>query len=235
MAWWIILLSVIMSVFSLVHTLILPKLFLKVKYDYDSLPDRGTKVVSEEGGKSIVYEPDVKIRKYIKQYILSERDGKKYIICKIADNVRYIDFDVALFDAEGNSFKVINIKELIKNKGYTNLTELPDKVAYVTLVLNAVNNTEYKSTASKKVVLKGIALYLVLAAVAEIICIISVKACLAKILGGIYFESFLLVPKTWIFTAAECAAVIIINVICTLCIVLIKKRNKKGEELNAWL
>ena len=80
MALWILLLIAIIIVFVLVHAVLLPKIFLKVNYEYDTLPDRGVKVVGEINGKSIIYEPDVRIRKFVKQYIVSERNGRKFSV-----------------------------------------------------------------------------------------------------------------------------------------------------------
>lgn len=236
MALWILLLIAVIAVFVAVHAVLLPKLFLKVNYEYDALPDRGIKIVSEVNGKSIVYEPDVRIRKFVKQYIVSERNGKKVFVCKIDEAIRYIEYDVVEFDDKGNSFKVLSVSELIKDKGYTQICELSDKAAYVTLVLNSVNNTEFNYRASKKVVMRGVALYLTFATFTEIACILAIKACVAKISGGIFYESFVLSAPSWIFTAVICAATVIINVISTLCIVFSgHRKKKKGEDLNVWL
>lgn len=236
MALWIILLIAVVAVFVAVHAVLLPKLFLKVNYEYDALPDRGIKIISEVNGKSIVYEPDVRIRKYVKQYIVSERNGKKVFVCKIDDAIRYIGYDIVQFDDKGNSFKVLSVSELISNKGYTRTCELSDKTAYVTLVLNSVNNAEFNYLASKKVVMRGVALYLAFATFTEAASILAIKACAAKIYGGVFYESFVLSVSSWIFTSVVCAAVIIINVVCTLCIVLSgRKKKKKGEDLNVWL
>lgn len=234
MALWILLLIAIIAVFILVHAVLLPKLFLKVNYEYDSLPDRGIKIFGEVNGKSIVYEPDVRIRGFVKQYIVSERNSKKVLVCKIDEGIRYIEYDVVLFDAKGNSFKVLSVSELIKEKGYTRSCEIPEKTAYLTLVLKSVNNSAFDYTATKKTAMRGIALFLVFASVTEVASVIGIKACIAKISGGIFYESFILSELSWILTGVVCAAVIIINVICTLCIVHTGKR-KKGEDLNVWL
>lgn len=233
MALWIILLIAIITVFVAVHAVLLPKLFLKVRYDYKNIPDRGLKVVDEENGRSIVYEPDENIKEYIKQYIVSERDGKKSFVCKIDEDIRFINFDIVLFNEGGASFKVLNVKEIIKNKGYTQVIDLPEKTVYVTVVLNKVNDAPHESNASKHVVLKGVALYILCCAVVEILSVFAIKACIGKIYGGLFFESFLYIGNTWIFTAVICAAVIILNVLCTVCVVFIGKKNKKKGEANA--
>ena len=229
MALWAFLLTATVIAFVVVHAYVLPKLFLKVRYDYDGLPDRGIRVIGEENGKSIVYEPDVKIRKYIKQYILSERDGKKLFVCKIDDSVRFIDYDVVLFDENGNSFKVLNVKELISKKGYTRVSGLPDKTVYVSLVLNGVNDDKFSNKTSKKVLSKGAALYSLFGAVTEILGILCAKVLLGKLFGGLFFESFVILGQTWIFTALICAGAIAINVLCTLGILFLRR---KGTELN---
>ncbi len=232
MALWIILLITIITVFVAVHAVLLPKLFLKVRYAYKNIPDRGLKVVDEANGRSIVYEPDESIKDFINQYIVSERDGKKSFVCKIDGDIRFIDFDIVLFNEKGVSFKVLNVKEIIKNKGYTEVVPLPDKTVYVTVVLNRVNDSHRENRASKHVVLKGVALYILSCALIEILCVFGIKACIGKIYGGLFFESFMYIADTWIFTAVVCAGVIILNVLFTVAVVFIKKKNKKKGEAN---
>lgn len=230
MALWILLLIAIIIVFVAVHAVLLPKFFLKVRYDYDTIPDRGLKVVDETDGRSIVYEPDEKIKESIKQYIVSERAGKKSFICKIDDDIRFIDFDIVLFNEKGVSFKVLNVKQIIKTKGYTEVISLPDKTVYVTLVLNKVNDQTRTGFKSKHVVLKGVVFYLLSCALVEILGVFGIKACIGKIYGGLMFESFLYIGETWIFTAVISAGVIVLNVLFTLAVLFLKSSKRRKVD-----
>lgn len=227
MALWILLLIAIIIAFVAVHAVLLPKFFLKVRYDYERVPDRGLKVVDEPDGRSIVYEPDESISGSIKQYIVSERAGKKSFVCKIDDDIRFIDFDIVLFNEKGVSFKVLNVKQIIKNKGYTEEVILPDKTVYVTLVLNKANDERQTGFTSKRVVLKGVVLYILSCAVVEAVGVIGIKACIGKIYGGLFFESFLYLADTWVFTAVVLAGIIILNTLCTLAVLFIKKKGRR--------
>ena len=229
MALWILLLIAIIIIFVAVHAVLLPKFFLKVRYDYKNIPDRGLKVVDEADGRSIVYEPEESIKQHINQYIVSERGGKKSFVCKIDEDIRFINFDIVLFNDKGVSFKVLNVKQIIKTKGYTEVIDLPEKTVYVTVVLNKVNDAPHKGNTAKHVVVKGVVFYLLCCALIEVLSVFGVKACIGKIYGGLFFESFLYIGSTWVFTAVICAAVILLNVLCTVMVVFIKKRNKKGE------
>ena len=232
MALWIFLLIVLAVAFVFVHAYLLPKLFLKEKYDYSVLPDRGLNAIDEEGGRSVVYEPDLSFIKYIKRYVLSERDGKKIIICKIDDSVRFLDYDIVLFDKNGNSFKVLNVKELVNEKGVTREVALPEKTVYVSVVLNAVNDVKFRNKASRKVLMKGIALDLTFGALTEIISVLCAKILIGKLLGDIFFESFIMLGSTWVFTALICVSLIVINALFTFAVVFLRSKKNNGVETN---
>lgn len=233
MALWVFLLIALAVGFIVAHAYVLPTAFLKMKYDSDNLPDRGIKAIDEEdGGRTIVYEPDIRLQNYVKKYILSERDGKKYFVCKIDDDIKYLDYDIVLFDKNGNSFKILTVKELIEKRGITRTTELPDKTVYVSLALNEVNDEKIKGSITKKVQFKGVALHLIFSTIIEVFSVLSVKTLIGKMFGGIFFESFVFVGSTWIFTLLLCLSIVSANVIITLFLVLIKNSERKGVKGN---
>lgn len=233
MALWIFLLIVLCGGFIAAHAYILPTLFLKMHYNSSNLPDRGIKAIDEEdGGRSIVYEPDVRLQNYVKKYVLSVRDGKKYFTCKIDDCVKYLDYDIVLFDKNGNSFKILTVKELIIKRGVTNTYELPDKTVYVSLALNEVNDQKVKGTITKKVKGSGVALHLMFSTVIELFSVLCVKILIGKMFGGIFFESFVFVGSTWIFTLLLFLSMIFVNVLITLFLVFIKNKTSKEVKSN---
>ena len=77
---WSVLLAVTVIVFVVLHAVVLPRWFLNVGFSVRAPIGRGVRVIRETNGRSIVYDADVSIRKYIPKYNLSERGGKKQIV-----------------------------------------------------------------------------------------------------------------------------------------------------------
>ncbi|MDE7182412.1 MAG: hypothetical protein K2O41_05200 [Clostridia bacterium] len=232
MALWVIVLIVTVAAFVAVRAFLLPRLFLRGEYGKLALSDRGYAIVDEENGRSVIYEPDVKYRKQIKKYILSERGGKKLLVLRLDESVKHIDFDVALYNETGKVFKVLNIIELIENIGYTKAAELPSETAFVTIRLNAANG-ERESRGLFAGRIKGgmLVAYVVLSCLADILCVLFAKVCAAKLFGGLFGESFLLLGKSWGLTVAVCAAVIVLDVIFTAFVLWFKYgRKPKGAD-----
>ena len=99
---------------------LLPKAFLKSKYSFKSSADRGIKKYRlDSGGYAIVYEPQPKTRKYVKQYVVVEQDGNKQLKCKINKEIFYLDFEVFLFDSLHRVFDVLHVCDMIETQGYT--------------------------------------------------------------------------------------------------------------------
>jgi hypothetical protein len=72
---WIIITVIISIAVIFVATCALPSIYLKFGCNIKSSKDRCIKRVYEPNGQSLVFEPEEKWRKYVKQYILSERNG----------------------------------------------------------------------------------------------------------------------------------------------------------------
>ena len=58
-----------------------PKVLLTPTWGVGHKGDRGLKKYRYDNGRAVVYEPSFKMRAYVKQYLLSVNDGKKYIKC----------------------------------------------------------------------------------------------------------------------------------------------------------
>ena len=228
MAWWIVFLVSVVIAFIAVQAVILPEIFLKPSFGGTAVKDRGRRIIEETHGKSIVYEPAAEIRKYIKQYILSERNGHKLFTCNISESIRYIDYDVVLFNAEGRAFKVLNIKEVIEQAGYTNVTKLPAATSYVTVILNSTDSAKFESSLKAKIPATRAAAFVIVGAVADITAVICCKICAGHILGGLYGESFLALGASWPLTLGVCAAVVALNVIYALLAIYLTVRKPKG-------
>ncbi|MDE5943505.1 MAG: hypothetical protein K2H30_04780 [Clostridia bacterium] len=232
---WSIVLAVLVAAFVLIHVLVLPKAFLRTDFGRLPVTGRGVKSVDGESGPSMVYEPDIKAAKYIKQYVLSERGGKKFLLCKIDEKIKYIDFDIAVFDRDGNTVKILNVKEIISRQGFTEVCELPEETSFVTLSLNEVNGQKKGRGLHGEISPKNLAWYLSLSAVADLLGVVFAKICLTQMFGGIYSESFFISGKDWLYTFLIAAGAVAFNLLTASIYVLWKSGKFKGEDKNAKL
>jgi hypothetical protein len=215
------------------NAIVLPKVFLEGSYDVNDSADRGVKTIDEIDGRSIIYEPNLAARKYIKQYILSERSGKKCIVCKYSDNVQYIDYDVVLFDEFGETFKVINVEEIVKGNHISDRIEIPNESCFATIMVHRANDEESKQSAMKTVSSKKIAAYVILSALSIIIATSCVKLCCAELLGGLFDEIFMVSIYSTLVTVIVCVVLVALNVVSAIFIIKSKNKKIKGGRENA--
>ena len=151
MVGWFFLFILVCALLVALYTVVLPKFFIKYRYRIGTPADRGLKIARGENGQSIVYEPACTLRPYIRKYILSEKDGKKSLICKIDEGVGYLDYDVVLFDQKSRAFKGIRVKEFVERAGYTREVDLPSKTCYVSLLINEADGILFDHHAVRKI------------------------------------------------------------------------------------
>lgn len=132
-----LILSFVLYVFLTGH--VYPKLCLKPYFNTAGNGDRGLKKYRYRNGRAIVYEPSFKMRKFVKQYILSLNEGRKYIKCKLDERIRSIVYDVIAYDADGVILDDILVSDLIRRKGYSSVAELPSETSYVHIIVREVN------------------------------------------------------------------------------------------------
>ena len=193
---WIILLIVSAAVFLLIAMLLLPRLLLQSRYTLGSTMDRGLKRYRlSANGQGIVYEPNLMVRRYIKQYVITTDRGRKLLKCKVGDKVSYLEYDVVLFNASNKVFKVLSVNELIRQRGYTDIIELPEETSYVTLVLNRVDNRKFNKTSCARVSPLKIFLYGLAMIPLTVIEALVINLCFSKIFGGLFKESYLMATE----------------------------------------
>jgi len=163
----LIILSVIIYVYLV--ACIFPKIFLRPKYDISDIKDRGLKRYSFRGGRAIVYQPALNIRKYIAQYILSSTDGEKHIKCKVDKRILSIKYDVIAFDSEDRVIDTVEISDGVKSTGYTHAALLPMNTAYITLIIKEVNDVRIEKERKLAFSAVKIALFAVLEILATVI------------------------------------------------------------------
>lgn len=228
---WITLLIVSILAYAFLMAYVLPRAFLKTEIVAMKARDRGLKNIKETVGRSIVYQPSMEARKYVTQYVISDRKGKKVLICKTHPDVRYLDYDVVMFNAFNKPFKAVNARELVEN-GRTEKLELDKETAYVSLIINAANDEKFKRKLIKPVSGGKIALYALTCALLAFAQVYLMKLCCSYAFGGVFREEFMITLQSNMVTIFCGVAAAIINVALVLTISL--KRNRaekvKGEK-----
>ena len=225
MAFWIVVLIVAATLYFLAMIWFLPKAFLKSKYSFKATCDRGIKKYKlESEGYAIVYEPHLRARKYIKQYVITEKDGKKTLKCKIDEDTFYLDFDIFLFDSLHQVFDVIHVCDLIQEQGYTQDVEIPTEAAYVSLFLNRVNNEVLNKKPRVKQSVSKLAGLWIWSTVFTVVFAFTVKLCVANLIAGVFRQSVMLSLKGNVMTALVAVG---IDVLCMVVLTFILKKKKK--------
>ncbi len=132
-------------IYILLVAKILPQLCVRLATPKKKLGDRGVRRYSFPEGRGIVYEPDIKIRKYVKQYVLVSHNGDKYIKCMINPKARFLKYDVVVYGPDDELIDVISVSETVLDDGYTKAIPLPLETSYVNIVLRAVDGM-YKNS-----------------------------------------------------------------------------------------
>lgn len=228
---WSVLLAVTVIVFVVLHAVVLPRWFLNVGFSVRAPIGRGVRVIRETNGRSIVYDADVSIRKYIPQYILSERGGKKQLVCRAAYGLSYLDFDIVLFDNFNKVTGVLHVKELLSDSGYTGAVDLPDDTAYASIYLNAADGYTRKNKLTARISGKRWLLFLAVSAVIEIFTVFMARACIAHLFGGLFGEIFLYSAESNYIACGVCLLLIVLNAVFMAIAVRVRTgKNKKVKK-----
>ena len=202
MLFWILLLLLIIIAYALLIVWALPGIVLRSNYSVTHPSDRGLKKYKwNDSDHAIVYEPSLAARKYITQYVLARRNGKKTIRCKVAQSVAYIDFDIVLFDAHGKSFLAIHSMDILGADGLTDETELPAETAYVSVIVRQVNETVVQDAHATAVSTSRLVGFGILALLISIGFAVLILFAFSHGFGGLFRETFAekMISTGWIF------------------------------------
>lgn len=224
---WSILLVLTIIVSIAFASVVLPRMFLKTRYTITRSGDRGIKKVIEKNGQSILFEPVLKWRKYIPQYVLAERNGEKQLKCKVASDIQYISYDIILFNNRDEIFDVLTIKERVEGE-FTKTVDLPEITSYVAINVNEVDATDFSAPMTAKVPTGKLIKFLLCSAVCIFLEIMCVKVCCANIFGGVFKESFVLDIESAAVTIAIAVLLIFINWIVSFIAIKIRGGKKGG-------
>jgi hypothetical protein len=131
------------GIYAVLVSRILPGFFLS-PLKGRALSERGVRKCVFPGGRSVTYEPKLNIRKYINQYVLFAKDGRKYMKCKINDKVKSLKYEVVVFDRKDRATDAFEITETVGDDGFTAEVMLPAHTSYIHLQLCEVNGVELK-------------------------------------------------------------------------------------------
>lgn len=193
----------------------LPSLFLRTTYEPVQLHARGMRRCLFNGRPCVVYERSLNWRRHISRYLLYQSEGCKLLKCQVTAAVRYLEYDVVLFNRYNRIFDVIRVKEKLTSS-YTRLLTLPDETAYVALRPCRVNKSHipYKPIAHiprLRVVFFTISAFLVTLFEGVMIVICSTYA-----LGGVHREDFLLSEEHILISLIVAAAVALLGSLVVL-------------------
>lgn len=226
MLFWILLLALGIVLFTFFTIGVFPKTFLKNKYRINHPLDRGLKKYKfSDTEYAVLYEPSLEARNFITQYILAKKDGKKCIKCKIAPNIAYIDFDIVLFDSQGKSFLVMSSMDVIGNDRLTEETELPNETAFVSVLVNQVNDTVVRKEKNVQTSASSIMMF----GLATIVASMALAACFvfsfSRIFGGLFKETFAntMMTSGWTFIVPGAISTTCVIIAC----ILLSLKNKK--------
>ncbi len=190
MALWIIIYIASLAAFLGAVGWLLPYLLFRNRYSGGDSGDRGVrKYKIKDVGYAIVYKPEQKIRQHIKKYILYEKNGKKYMSYQLADDIKYIDFDITLFNKKKAAFLSLSSRNIIE--GDVEDIELPIETAYVSLTVNRVNGEKFTDRRRIKARIFNYILYPVLTIIITLFYATVTKICCANIAAGVFREDFI--------------------------------------------
>ena len=229
---WAVLLILSVVVYGILVALVIPNVFLNTGFAMAEPTDRGLKNIVEPNGRTIVYQPSLRSRKYIKQYLISQRGERKILLCKTDERVEYLDYDVAMYDRRKHIVKVLNVKELIKTAGYTQELELPEAVSFVSVILNQADDVVFNEKLLKSVSKGKMGGYIVVSSLFTVFEIFFAKVCCSNVFGGVFKESFLVETTSTVVTGLFALVALAVNIV--VAVIAIKRRNgkpaKEGEK-----
>lgn len=186
----LIAMTVSVILFMTLMTFVLPRWILKITYKVGGATDRGVKRCLFKGKRCMVYDSSKENKPIIKQYLLLEEDGYKSLKCKVTPNVKYLDYDVVLYNRYNKPFKVINVKEDIVGMEMTRAARLDDETSYVKIIIKRVNRTDMRKKPVMRIGGGRIFLFSVLAMVLTAVEAFAIRVCYSYSFGKVYRESF---------------------------------------------
>lgn len=222
---WIAISVVVLIFFGYLVAGVLPRTFLTLRYNVKQSNDRCIKSVLEVNGKSLVFVPELKWRKFVKQYVISERKDKKQLMLKVDENLSYLVYDVAVFNSRDEVEMVLKVNDFVDCKGYGKIIDLPSETSYVSIQVLKADNQSFSDNLTAKMPKGSVFKFLLVNAFVVIMETVWIKICVSNIFGGIFKESFI-IGDSWLSTTLPLVGIVILlNSIIT--IIALAVRSKK--------
>ncbi len=188
---WVILYIAGLAAFFGAAGWLIPHLFFKNRYSGGDSNDRGVgKYFIPNVGYALVYRTERKYRKYIDKYVLYENSGKKFLSYKLKEGIRFIDFDITLFNKSRTPFLVLNSRSIVDGEPAD--LELPLETAYISLTVSRVNNESLAETEKRKLSVSKFVYtcYFISMLALSIGFALLTKLCFGNIMSGVFSEDF---------------------------------------------
>ena len=218
MGWWILLPIISTILYIWVVAFLLPKLFLRNKYDIKTPKDRGiVKYVFSENGRAVAYQTSSPNDTYIKQYVLSYDGHRKSLKCMLNASLQYIKYDIVLFNKENEIFNVLNVCDFVDGANFTHVVDLPLETSYVSMVIIAVDDKQLDNPVKLSVSRKNVFAYSLITLLLSVFTAFALKIGLVNILGGVFRESIMNDPSgnnltLWLSVVLSLLGTIIVSV-----------------------
>lgn len=189
---------------------LLPLLFLRRKPPANIPHDRVIRRFRGDDFFGVEYFPRPAFRRWIRAYVIEEKDGEKFLRCKLAEDLRYLEMDVAVFSPDKHLVEVLHVKEVVTESGYTQKISLPDETAFVCLHLIETDRGRLQSAPRYKIAPANVFLFVLFQMIATASMVLAVKFCCANLFGGLFRESFML-ENTYPITIAIVFALTVLS------------------------
>ncbi len=116
-----------------------PWLTMRLVWKSERYQVRGLRRVKYDGGRGVVYQGALHVRKYIYKYAIYTEGEDKCLRCQINPRIQYMRYDVISFDSRGRLLDVVCVSEKIKNAGGTEIVMLPTRTSFAYVVPRVVD------------------------------------------------------------------------------------------------
>lgn len=135
-------LSVILYVYLTSRAL--PDICVRWANPKKKMGDRGLRKYTFPEGRGVVYEPELKMRRFIRQYALICYKNNKYLKCYLNPKIRFVKYDVMVYGPAGELLDIIAVTERVTNEKYSKAVPLHKDTSYVNVILRMADDM-YKS------------------------------------------------------------------------------------------
>lgn len=199
--------------FVILMVTLIPRFFLRVRYDLERGLGRGIKKYKYPSGRAVVYEPHPVIRKYINRYILFTNDGYKYLRCLVDAGVRSLDFELIMLN---NKNKVIDSVKVLADIGGSSQSGdilLHPDTSYVAINLIRANGIDVKKLVKGYFTAAQLGIYFGVMALISFVELLFASEALGRLLALILEKKVFLGASGFYFIASVMISVIAVALV----------------------